>query len=131
MNLRDPATLREVTTPEIDRRIMTIGVHYQNVCRMLNLGVLDEVLFASYSLLAPRDPKRLQPVAAVLRERMNQAIWIDFEYFAYRSRNGRTGPKVLRRYPSAFVKSANLSESSQSSEPTNSTRNRKARQTFI
>jgi hypothetical protein len=49
-------------------------------------------------------------VAAVLRERMNQAIWIDFEYFAYRSRNGRTGRKVLQRYPSAFAKSANLSD---------------------
>ena len=110
LDLRDPVTLHEVTTPEIDRRIMAIGVHYQNVCRLLNLGVLDEVLFASYALMAPRDWKRLQPVAAVLRERMNQAIWIDFEYFSHRSRNGQTGRKALQRYPAAFVKSANLSE---------------------
>jgi hypothetical protein len=46
--LNDPATLRKVTTPEIDRRIMEIGVHYQNVCRLLNLGALDDVLFASF-----------------------------------------------------------------------------------
>jgi hypothetical protein len=100
----------DVSTPEIDRRIMAIGVHYQNVCRLLNRGVLDEVLFASYSLMAPRDWKRLQPVAVVLRERMNQAIWIDLEYFAHRSRNGRAGRKALQHYPAAFVRSANLSD---------------------
>lgn len=110
LDLSDPATFREVTTPELDRRIMAIGVHYQNVCRLLNLGVLDDVLFASYFVMAPRDWKRLQPVVAVLRERMNPAIWIDFEYFVHRSRNARTGRKVLQHYPDAFVRSANLND---------------------
>jgi hypothetical protein len=110
LDLNDPATFREVTAPEVDRRIMAIGVHYQNVCRLLNLGVLDDVLFASYFVMAPRDWKRLQPVVAVLRERMNPAIWIDFEYLVHRSRNARAGRKVLRHYPDAFVRSAKLSD---------------------
>jgi hypothetical protein len=110
LDLNDPATLQKVTTPEIDRRIMAIGVHYQNVCRLLNLGVLDDVLFASYFVMAPRDWKRLQPVAMVARERISPAIWIDFDYFVHRSRNDRTGRKVMKHYPAAFVKSSNLGD---------------------
>jgi hypothetical protein len=110
LDLSDPTTLREVTTPEIDQRIMAIGVHYQNICRLLNLGVLDDVLFASYFAMAPRDWKLLQPIAAVARERINPAIWIDFEYFVHRSRNGRTSRKILQHYPAAFVRSSRLGD---------------------
>jgi hypothetical protein len=50
----DPVVLRAATFPELDNRIVAIGAHFQFVSRLLNLGVLDEELFASYYDIAPR-----------------------------------------------------------------------------
>ncbi|HEY4441726.1 MAG TPA: hypothetical protein VGN14_14800 [Candidatus Elarobacter sp.] len=104
LDVSDPATLLAVTTPEIDQRLITLGVHYQNVARLLNNGVLDDVLFGAYYDMAPRVWKRLQPVAAVLRERSGVAIWIDFEYLVYRGQKERILEKLMRRYPADFMR---------------------------
>ncbi len=80
----DPETLRAATTPELDRRISTIAIHYQEVARLLNRGVLDQELFGAYFDMTPRVWKQLQPVAAVIRERAGSPIWIDIEYLVSR-----------------------------------------------
>ena len=54
LDLGDRATLLAVTTPKVDHRLSAIGGHYQNVARLLNLGVLDDSLFRSYYDMAPR-----------------------------------------------------------------------------
>jgi hypothetical protein len=84
LDLSDRATLLAVATPQVDHRLRAIGGHYQNVARLLNLGILDDSLFGSYYDMAPRVWKELQPVAALLREQTGSAIWIDFEYLAHR-----------------------------------------------
>jgi len=54
--------------------------------------------------------KELQPIAALLREQTAAAIWIDFEYLAYRERKQRVLAKLFRRYPVDFVHAAGLGE---------------------
>jgi len=108
LDLTDPATLLAVTTPEVDQRLLAIGAHNQNLARLLNLGVLDEALFAAYYDMAPRIWQRLQPVAEIMRQRTKTPIWIDVEFLAYRARTGGILEKHLRRFPAAFVRDAQL-----------------------
>lgn len=104
----DPETLQAATTPELDRRLSAIGIHYQSVARLMNRGVLDEELFAHYFDLTPRVWRDLQPVAAVIRERLGVPTWIDIEYLAYRAEKRSLLHKYLRRYPADFVRQAKL-----------------------
>jgi len=104
----DPETLAAATTPELDRRLSTIGVHYQSVARLMNRGVLDEELFAHYFDLMPRVWRGLQPVAAVIRERLGVPTWIDIEYLVYRAEKRNLLHKYLNRYPDDFVRQAKL-----------------------
>ena len=53
LDLSDRATLLAVTTPKVDHRLTAIGAHYQNVARLLNLGVLDDSLFGAYYDMGP------------------------------------------------------------------------------
>jgi hypothetical protein len=99
----DAQTLRAATTPVADPRIMMVGAHYQEVARLLNLGLLDEELFGAYFDMAPRLWKRLAPVAAVVRERSESPIWIDFEYLVYRGAQQRLLEKFFKRYPDEFA----------------------------
>ncbi|HEX3631592.1 MAG TPA: hypothetical protein VHZ01_03705 [Casimicrobiaceae bacterium] len=108
LDLSDPATLLAVTTPVVDQRLAALGAHYQNVARLLNLGVLDEVLFALYYDMTPRIWPQLQPVAAVMRERTGSPIWIDIEYLVYRGHKKQIVQRVLRRYPADFARNAKL-----------------------
>ncbi|HEX3468372.1 MAG TPA: hypothetical protein VHT05_09870, partial [Candidatus Elarobacter sp.] len=110
LDFSDPATIVAVTTPEVDRRLLALAAHYQNVARLLNHGVLDDVLFGAYYDMAPRVWQRLQPVAAVMRQRVGTPIWIDLEYLVYRGRKKRILPKLLRRYPADFVRDAQLTD---------------------
>jgi hypothetical protein len=103
LDLSDRATLLTATTPKVDHRLSSIGAHYQNVARLLNLGVLDDSLFGSYYDMVPRVWKQLQPIAAVMREQTRAAIWIDFEYLVYRESKQRILGKLFRRYPVDFV----------------------------
>jgi hypothetical protein len=107
-DLTDPLTLQAVTTPQLDRRISAVAVHYQQVARLLNRGVLDEELFGAYHDMTPRIWKALAPVAAVMRERSNTPRWIDIEYLAYRAGKKRLLHKFLRRYKDEFVEQAKL-----------------------
>jgi hypothetical protein len=104
----DPETLAAATTPELDRRLSTIGVHYQSVARLMNRGVLDEELFAHYFDMMPRVWRDLQPVAAVIRERLGVPTWIDIEYLVYRAEKRNLLHKYLNRYPDDFVRQAKL-----------------------
>jgi hypothetical protein len=108
LDLGDPAQLSAVTSPDIDRRILALAVHYQHVARLLNLGLLDDALFGAYYDMAPRIWSELQPIAAVMRERTGTPIWVDIEYLSYRERKQRILHKILRRYPADFVQYANL-----------------------
>jgi hypothetical protein len=104
----DPEILRAATVPEVDRRILAIGVHYQEVARLLNLGVLEEELFGAYFDMAPRVWKALRPIAEVIRERTSSPIWIDIEYLVYRGQKKSLLQKFLNRYPADFMQHANL-----------------------
>lgn len=110
LDLGDPAQLSAVTSPDIDRRILPLAVHYQHVARLLNLGLLDDGLFAAYYDMAPRVWNDLQPIAGVMRERTGAPIWVDVEYLAYRERKERILHKILRRFPADFVRHANLGD---------------------
>jgi len=110
LDLSDRVTLLAVTTPVVDHRLSAIGSHYQNVARLLNLGVLDDSLFGSYYDMVPRVWNELKPIAALLREQTGSAIWLDFEYLAYRERKQRILAKLFRRYPVDFVNAANLGD---------------------
>jgi len=108
LDFGDPEVLRAHTTPELDPRIVAIGVHFQSVARLLNRGVLDEDLFATYFDIAPRVWKNLQPVAGVMRERRGTPMWIDIEYLVYRGEKRNLLYKYLSRYPDEFVRQAKL-----------------------
>jgi hypothetical protein len=110
LDLSDRAALLAVTTPMVDHRLSSIGSHYQNIARLLNLGVLDDSLFGSYYDMVPRVWKQLQPIAALIREQTGAAIWIDFEYLAYRESKQRILAKLFRRYPVDFVNAAGLGD---------------------
>jgi hypothetical protein len=110
LDLSDRATLLAVTMPKVDHRLSSIGAHYQNIARLLNLGVLDDSLFGSYYDMVPRVWKQLQPIAAAIREQTGAAIWIDFEYLAYRESKQRILAKLFRRYPVDFVNAAGLGD---------------------
>jgi hypothetical protein len=110
LDLSDPATLHAITTPAVDQRLVVLGAHFQSVARLLNLGILDDVLFGAYYDMAPRAWQRLQPVAAVMRERAGTPMWIDLEYLVYRANKKRILPKLLQRYPADFVSYARLAD---------------------
>jgi hypothetical protein len=97
LDMSDRQTLLAVTTPVVDHRLSAIGSHYQNVARLLNLGGLDDSLFGSYYDMVPR-------------EQTGAAIWLDFEYLAYRERKQRILAKLFRRYPVDFVNAASLGD---------------------
>jgi uncharacterized protein (DUF488 family) len=104
----DPEALRAATTPELDHRISTIAIHYQEVARLLNRGVLDQELFGAYFDMTPRVWKQLEPVAAVIRERAGSPLWIDIEYLVYRGEKRRLLQRYLNHYPDEFVRQAKL-----------------------
>jgi hypothetical protein len=108
LDFSDPETLRATTVPELDPRIVALGVHYQLVSRLLNRGVLDEELFLAYHDTVSRVWRQLQPVAAVMRARTNSALWIDVEYLAYRSEKKGLLQKFLSRYPTDFARQTTL-----------------------
>lgn len=108
LDVTDATVVTAVTTPELDPRITAVGVHFQSVARLLNQGVLDERLFAPYFDTTPRVWRSLQPIAAVIRERVGAPMWIDIEYLVYRAEKGRLLHKHLSRYPAAFRKDRNL-----------------------
>jgi hypothetical protein len=110
LDLSDRTTLLAMTTPKVDPRLSAIGAHYQNVARLLNLGVLDDLLFGAYYDMAPRVWKQLQPIAAAMREQTGAPIWIDFEYLVYRESKQRVLAKLFRRYPVEFVNAASLGD---------------------
>lgn len=102
VDFTNPEVLRAATVPDLDPRLMALGVHYQLVSRLLNRGILDDELFMSHYDTAPRVWKQLKPVAAVMRERTNSPLWIDVEYLAYRNERKGLLRKYLRRYPAEF-----------------------------
>jgi hypothetical protein len=108
LDFSDPATLRAMTVPDLDPRIVALGVHYQLVSRLLNRGVLDEELFLAYHDTVSRVWKQLQPVAAVMRERTNSPLWIDVEYLVYRSEKKGLMQRFLNRYPLDFTRQTTL-----------------------
>jgi hypothetical protein len=108
LDVSDPAVIAAATTPEVDRRITAVGVHFQSVSRLLNQGVLDERLFAPYFDTTPRVWRTLEPIAAVIRERVGSPMWVDIEYLVYRAEKGRLLHKHLSAYPRAFLKAKNL-----------------------
>jgi hypothetical protein len=103
VDFSDPEALRAATVPELDPRLVALGVHYQLVSRLLNRGVLDDELFMSHYDTAPRIWKQLQPVATVMRERTNSPLWIDVEYLVYRNEKKGLLRKYLRKYPTDFT----------------------------
>jgi hypothetical protein len=107
-DMTDPTTVESLTSPVVEPRVLTVGTHFQTVARLLNLGVLDEELFAGYHDTAPRIWTKLKPVADVLRRRASSPIWIDFEYLVYRSKRDHLVKRFLARYPADFVKDAQV-----------------------
>lgn len=83
LDVSDSATIERVTTPVLDRRLALFGAHFQCVCGLLNIGVLDEKMFAMYFSLAPQVWRMLKPIAYLLRERDEQPRWLDIERIAF------------------------------------------------
>ena len=107
-NFHDPKTLHAAISPEIDPRIVMVGVHFQQIARLINMNILDEAMFIGYISISPRIWAALQPVAQALREREGMPRWLDLEYLVYRTRRDRLMIKQLKAYPNDFLETANL-----------------------
>jgi len=108
LDVSDPAALEVVITPHLDHRIAILGAHFQSVCRLLNLGVLDERVFIAYVSVLPSIWSKLKPIAYALREREGAPRWIDIEYLAYRSCARKSLLAVRRDYDPQFLHETGL-----------------------
>ncbi|HTV75078.1 MAG TPA: hypothetical protein VMD47_10940 [Candidatus Acidoferrales bacterium] len=104
LDASDPAALEAAITPHVDHRIAILGAHFQSICRLLNLGVLDERLFVVYVSILPSIWSKLKPIAYALREREDAPRWIDIEYLVYRSRARKPLLAMRRDYDPLFLR---------------------------
>ena len=104
----DPEALRAATQPQLDGRIRRVANHFQNVARLLNLGLLDERLFLAHVDVAAGTWRALRPVIYEIREKTGKPILIDVEYLVYRTATERMITKAIARYPKAFLDRNNL-----------------------
>ena len=88
---------------EAVHRIVKIGAHFQAVCRLLNLGILDDRLFIVYHWLVLGLWTQLQPIAYVLREREGAPRWLDIEYLVYRIKTNRSMLSLKRDFGASFL----------------------------
>ena len=103
LDVTDSRVLEAVLTPQLDHRIVKIGAHFQAVCRLLNLGILDDRLFIVYHWLALGLWTQLQPIAYVLREREGAPRWLDIEYLVYRIKTNRSMLSLKRDFGASFL----------------------------
>ena len=89
LDLSTPALVERAITP-LDHRVAFLGAHLQSVCRLLNLGVLDERMFFAYISFLPQIWLKLGPIAHALREREDTPRWADIEYLMYRASKRQT-----------------------------------------
>lgn len=111
LDLYDTAALQAALAAGVDPRITTVGVHYQTVARLINLGVLEGRLFAPHLATAPRVWQALQPLAYALRERLRTPIWMDIEYLVWRIDRGGLIEKLAGDYPREFLAETNIAKS--------------------
>jgi hypothetical protein len=110
LDLSAQDVVESVITPHVDHRIVTIGAHFQAVCRLLNLGILDERVFIAYVSVAPQVWEKLKPIAYALREREGAPRWIDIEYLIYRSSKRRSLVAAKGDYDAVFLSATGLGE---------------------
>jgi hypothetical protein len=110
-DFNDPEALRAATEPELDDRIRHIATHFQSVARLLNLGVLDEEMFAGHVATAAPVWKALRPVYRVMRERTGMPVLADLEYLADRTaRDEQWLTRYMKRYPREFVERSGIGQ---------------------
>lgn len=110
----DPDVLAAALENGIDKRIMLYGGLCQTVSRLINLGVLDRTLFASFTVAATTSWRALRPIAHELRKRDGSNLrWMDVETLVYHSQFDLYPERIAPRryYPQALMASANLNES--------------------
>ena len=97
----DPAVLVKALNEGIDHRVLMYGGFYQQVARLINLGIADRDLFAPVVMVAPQVWKKLGPLAYAWREQHpSNPRWGDLEYLVFRSAN--RAPFNARLYSRAF-----------------------------
>lgn len=108
----DPEILKEATTPDLDDRVRLVGIHFQTVARLINLGVLQEELFSAHIVTAGGLWNAIRPAVEVMRKRSKTPMFIDFQYLVYRFPQRETIYRFMQRarYPKEFVEMAGLSE---------------------
>lgn len=97
----DPAVLVKALNEGIDYRVLMYGGFYQQVARLINLGIADRDLFAPIIMVSAQVWKKLGPLAYAWRERHpSNPRWGDLEYLVFHSVN--KAPFNVRLYSRAF-----------------------------
>ena len=100
-DFHDPAVLEKTLREGVDQRVLRWGGFYQNVARLINLGIADPDLFAPVVTIAPPVWKRLRPLVYAWRERHpSNPRWADIEYLVFNAVN--KPPFNAKRYSRAF-----------------------------
>jgi hypothetical protein len=83
-DFRDPVLLEKALNDGLDHRLLMYGGFFQQVARLINLGIADRELFAPIVMLSPLVWKKLGPLAYGWRERHpSNPRWADLEYLVF------------------------------------------------
>jgi hypothetical protein len=100
-DFRDPALLEQALRAGVDHRVVMYGGFYQQIARLINLGIADRTLFAPIIMTSPQVWKKLGPLAYAWRERHpSNPRWGDLEYLVFNAVN--KPPFNPRSYSAAF-----------------------------